>query len=42
MELTIDQFFNRIDPEGDTNIEKQLKSINENLKKIAESLKNII
>lgn len=40
-ELTIDQFFNRIDPEGETNIEKQLKSINENLKKIAESLKNI-
>lgn len=38
--LTIDQFFNRIIPDGETYIEKQLKNINENLKKIAEAIIN--
>lgn len=39
--LAIDQFFYRINPDGETYIEKQLKSINETLKKIAEALKNL-
>jgi len=37
-DLTIDQFFYRIDPEGKTVIEKELESINCNLKEINKSL----
>lgn len=39
-ELSIDQFFNRLDPESQPTIEKQLKEINSNLQSITEAINN--